>query len=1024
MFTVKRIEEIVRQLSQLRYPVQLPLSGWQMRRSSGESRPAPSDVHTDWQPIPTGSIWGGHNESCTFTARVTIPDQLAGKPVDFCLRTGKEGQWDANNPQFTVYVGGVLRQGFDVNHTALRLTDCAEAGAVYDLFLSAFTGVQNFHLLFQPNLRAVDEAADQLYYDLSVPCQTLRLLQREDSAWIRLADVLTRAVNVLDLRKPGSAAYCNSIAQARQLLARELYDAPGLPESTTRCVGHTHIDVAWLWTLAVTEDKSVRSFSTVLELMRRYPEYIFMSSQPQLYQYVKKNAPEIFEQIKARVAEGRWEPEGAMFVEPDCNLASGEALVRQILVGKGFFRREFGKDNQILWLPDVFGYAAALPQIMKKSGIDYFMTTKISWNEVNKQPYDTFYWKGIDGTKILTHFIPTKDYVMPGTAPDTREFNPYYTTYVGMLAPSQIKGGWQRYQQKQLNSEVLCCYGYGDGGGGPTDWMLENQRRMARGIPGCPQTKPSTALDFFHQLEQDLQGKKVPTWAGELYLEYHRGTYTSMARNKKWNRRAEFALTNAETQGVLAGRLCGLQAPELSEAWEILLRNQFHDILPGSSIYEVYEDSKAEYAKLFKIADGYAQTYLRALADGVGQTIVYNPNGQTLSGLVTLPDAQGRTQVQPTADGCLAWAEAVPAKGYAVQADTAPASGPVCVTPTRVQTPFADLTLNEKGHITAWYDKTARRQLLQPGQSVMLMTYEDKPFQYDNWNLQDYYKEKPWPVEDLLSARVTEEGPLRWALELCWQYQDTRIEQTLWFYGHTPRVDIRFRTDWKEDQVLLKALLPLELNTNEATFEIQYGNVKRSTAVNTSWDAARFEVCHQKWLDLSEGGFGVSLLNDCKYGVSVEENVVGLSLLRSGRYPNPQADREPHEAVYSILPHTGTWQEAGTVAQAYLLNNPLQAVPAQGGGDLPQHFSLVSHDHRNIMVEAVKQAESGEGTVIRFYEFENTRTDVQLRLPDKAGQIWLCSLMEDKQQLLAENTDTVTVPTDPFGIMTILITND
>lgn len=1017
MFAVKRIGEIVHQLDALRFPKTIPLPGWRMQVRPGETRPDSRDLSGSWQEIPEAGIWGGHMEYRVFAGKAVIPEDFAGEYTEFRLVTGKEGEWDAANPQFTVYVNGVLRQGFDVNHTHLCISESAVPGTEYDIFLSAFTGTQNFHLLFDASLRSVDAETEGLYYDLKLPWQSMELLDEQDPAYLELEALLTRAVNALDLRKPHSPAYCRSVAQARAILKEGLYTVPRESFAKVHLIGHTHIDVAWLWTLAVTQDKAVRSFSTVLELMKKYPEYQFMSSQPQLYQYVKKNAPEVYEGIRQRIAEGRWEPEGGMFLEADCNLVSGESFVRQFLYGKRFFRQEFGKDNQILWLPDVFGYSAALPQIMKKSGIRYFMTTKISWNEVNKLPYDSFYWKGIDGTKILTHFSPTRDYVHPKNlgGPDS-----IYTTYTGDITPKQMKGAWQRYQQKNLNKDVLTCFGYGDGGGGPTEEMLEAQRRMTYGIPGCPQTEPDSAISFFRKLEKDLQGKSVPTWTGELYLEYHRGTYTSMARNKKWNRRGEFALTNVESQAVMAGLLTGAAYPDLQEYWEILLRNQFHDILPGSSIWEVYEDSKKEYETLFAYTDAAQHSLLQSIADGVGSTIVWNPNGQTMSGLTTL-EADASGVWQRTADGkYLAWAENIPAKGYAVLENRMPELDAVSISVKEVVTPYAEIQFNDNGHITSWFDRKAGRQLLQEGAcGNVLMTYEDKPFQYDNWNIQDYYKEKAWPVEDLISCTVTEQGPLRYALRMVWNYQDSQITEDLYFYPNTPRVDIHFTTDWKEDQLLLKALFPVEMNTSEATFEIQYGNVKRSTAVNTSWDAARFEVCYHKWMDVSEGGYGVSFLNDCKFGVSVEENVVGLSLLKSGTYPNPVADREHHEATYSVLPHTGSWQEAGTVREGYLLNNPLRACTGTGSAVLPQRYSLVSHDHRNIMVEAVKQAEDSDALIIRLYEFENTRTDVRLHLAQPFRKIWLCNLMEEREILLAENTADISIPVEPFGIITI-----
>lgn len=1039
MFTEQRIEEILKQLSELRYPQRREVSGWRMQKRSGETKPSPHDNPDTWEPVPETGIWGGHLQYVTFAAKVEIPASFAGKQVEFSLLTGKEGEWDATNPQFSVYINGELRQGFDVNHREIRLTSCAVEGECYDIFLSAYTGVQNFHLLFQPSLRTVDPVIDKFYYDLLIPYQVTCLLEQDDTTYLDQIAVLNQTINMLDLRKPGSAAFYESVEQAERYLTEQFYDRPHSPEAVVRCVGHTHIDIAWLWTLSVTEDKAVRSFSTVLELMRRYPEYIFMSSQPQLYQYVKKNAPEIYEQIVKRVEEGRWEVEGGMFVEPDCNLASGESLVRQFLIGKRFFQKEFGRDNVILWLPDVFGYSAALPQIMKKSGIRYFMTTKISWNEYNKMPYDTFYWKGIDGTKILTHFIPTRDYVSATrTFKTNNEFTSAFTTnYNGYIHPCQMKGAWQRYQQKELNREVLCSYGYGDGGGGPTAEMLETQRRLASGIPGCPATKQSTAREFFEQLESDIQGKKTPIWSGELYLEYHRATYTSMARNKRYNRKSEFALTNLESSAVLAQKLCGMPYPkDMQENWEILLRNQFHDILPGSATAEVYEDSEREYKKLLAFTEKEENCRMQAIADGVGKAVVFNQNGQTMSGLVTLSEPGELLCVQKTAEGeYLAWADQVPVKGYTVVKDQWLDCGAVQISTDRVETPGAEICFNKNGHITSWYDKAADRQLLMDGQCAnVLMTYEDKPHQYDNWNLFDYYKEKAWPVEDLVSAEVIEKGPYRYALKFVWQYQDTKIQEVMYFYGNSPRVDVHFTTNWKEDQIFLKALFPLALNTTEATYEIQYGNVKRSTAYNTSWDQARFEVCYHKWMDVSEGGYGVSFLNDCKYGVSVEENVIGLSLIKSGRYPNPTADREYHQAVYSIFPHVGSWREAGVVKEAYLLNNPLRGVVPQtiedgsagttknaGTANLPEEHSLVTHSNRNVMIEVVKKAEDSGDMVVRLYEFENTRCDVELTFAETAKEVWLCDMMEEKQELLAEDVKACKIKAEPFEIITVLV---
>ena len=519
------------------------------------------------------------------------------------------------------------------------------------------------------SLKVLDRKTEKYYYDLEVPYQSARLLNTEDQAYITIIQALNESLNLLDMRKEGSKEYYQSLEKAQEYITKEFYEkyCDGEKSPIIYCVGHTHIDCAWLWTLRVTEDKAVRSFSTVLELMKEYPEYVFMSSQPQLYKYVKKNAPDVYEQIKERVKEGRWEPDGGMFVEADCNIASGEALVRQFVHGQRFFKEEFGVDNEILWLPDVFGYSAALPQILQKCGIPYFMTTKISWNEFNKMPYDTFEWEGIDGSRVLTHFVPTRDYNKAAVEGGTE--TEHFTTYNGYINPSQMKGAWARYSQKYLNEEVLCSFGFGDGGGGPTKDMLENQRRLAKGLPGMPRTKMSTAKEFFHVLDKHVTDKKyLPTWVGELYLEYHRGTYTSMARNKKFNRKAEFAYQNEEMYAMLDAQTAGGAYPEkeLHEGWEVILRNQFHDILPGSSIKEVYDDSKAEYEGIFAQNKALTDATLAHIAAGVKapkhSLVVYNPNSAAAYDLVTFTvpegmeepavyDGETKLAVQKTADG-------------------------------------------------------------------------------------------------------------------------------------------------------------------------------------------------------------------------------------------------------------------------------------------------------------------------------------------------------------------------------------
>lgn len=1002
--------------------------------------------------------------------KIILPACFEGKYVEFCLSTGREGEWDAVNPQFQLFVNQKRIQGMDVNHRTAVLTENGRKEEVFDLELRSYTKYQNRPILLRGEIREVDKEVEELYYDLRVAYQVACLLEKDEENYRKLIAALESACGHLDLRKPHSSDFHKGIKAAKACIMEELYHScNGGVSPVVHCVGHTHIDIAWLWTLDVTRDKAVRSFSTVLELMDRYPEYIFMSSQPQLYQYVKEDAPDVYEKICQRVAEGRWEVEGGMFVEPDCNIPNGESLVRQCLYGIRFFQKEFGKKNHILWLPDVFGYSASLPQIMRKCGLDYFMTTKISWNETNQIPYDTFYWEGIDGTKVLTHFICARDYSSPTRSVRTNNehYSAFTTNYNGYVTPAQIKGAWQRYQQKELNSQILLSYGYGDGGGGPTQEMLETQRRLALGIPGCPRTRQSSAIEFFRELEQEVKGKKrVPQWYGELYLEYHRGVYTSMGRNKRSNRKSEFLLCRSELWSVMANTLLSIpnDRETLLECWEILMRNQFHDILPGSSVAEVYEDSRREYEilsdKLLALEEKLLQTMTDQIAGDRGIVAVFNPNSFQNTDILEIPEPVSRkvssfktggtvSVIQENSDGSRIFLAAdVPAKGYCVfepvdeemaedkkssqvlkqditeqNAAQANLFTEFALVNGEVETKWYHLCFNDKGQFTSIYDKEEGRELLQIGHRAnVLMAYEDKPHDFDGWNIYDYYQERSWEVDHLIRMEVSEKGPLRYAIELEWKYQDSVIEQTIYLYSHTKRIDMKTRVDWKESQTLLKALFPVEIHSKEGTFEIQYGNIKRDLVKNTSWDQARFEVCYQKWMDISEDGYGIGFLNDCKYGVHVQDGTVGFTLIKSGIYPNPQADQEEHLFTYSLYPHQDGWRQGNVPRQAYQLNQPMTAnVKNLEGGNLAKEYSTVSVSAENVIVEVVKPAQDSDDVVVRMYECYNRRTKVTVELPQEIREIYRCNLLEEEERLEAVNEKSFQIEIAPYEILTFKV---
>lgn len=1045
MILIKEREgRLIQNLKELIYSRKYPITQYRMLKT--EERFADVEtVNTDgWEVMTNRQIWGGHRENYYFETVITVPEECEGKILVYELRTGREGDWDALNPQFLAYVNGRIIQGLDVNHRELLLTEDAHGGEKYRILLSAFTGDNNFSLFMDSEYKVLEQEVERYYYDISVPYEVAKLLPKDSTEYIEIIQCINESLNMLDLRKKYSKEFYDSIRRAQEYMTEEFYKKRcGNSRETICCVGHTHIDCAWLWTLRTTQDKAVRSFSTVLELMRRYPEYKFMSSQPQLYDYVKKNAPEIYAQIKERVAEGRWETEGGMWVEPDCNIASGEALIRQFVYGMRFFEEEFHKKNEILWLPDVFGYSAALPQIMKKCGINYFMTTKINWNEFNKMPYDTFMWEGIDGTKVLTHFSPSRDYGKGAVEGGTE--TEHFTTYNAMLNPSQVKGNWQRYSQKELHTDTLMSYGYGDGGGGPTAEMLENCRRLEKGLPGSPRTKQSHALEFFRNLEKTVEGNRyLPKWVGELYLEYHRGTYTSMARNKKFNRRSEFACENLEFYSVLAKELLQMPYPgkELNEVWEIVLRNQFHDILPGSSIREVYEDSREEYEHLLSMTGQMTDDILQMIADLVdakeNDIVIFNPNNAKGMAPVTVPDfciaedadnlalSDGEKEyaLQKIEEGYLAVMN-VPVRGYrtfrVVKRENE--EDGMIRSLQEVDTPYFHVVLNEAGQFTGIYDKSREREIIPKGKVAnRIVTYEDKPHNYDAWDINNYYMEKSWEVNEVSAAQIVENGPVRACIRVERSYLDSKIVQYLYFYSDLDRIDIRNEIDWREEQILVRDYFPVDIHTDEAVFEIQYGNVKRATHSNTMWDFAKFEVCAHKWLDVSEGGYGVSILNDCKYGCSVKDGVIGLTMLKSALYPNPDADKEHHTFWYSICPHENDFGAGHTVEKAYLFNNPpVAAVKRKTGSMLPAQYSYVTIQEDNVVVEVVKQAERSEDTVIRLYECGNRRGKITLTVQKDFKEAWESDMLEKVEKRLKTDGNIIYADIRPYEIKTIVL---
>lgn len=962
-----------------------------------------------WEPFDVSTCFKEIDEHYWFKLNFHTPKAEENQRVLFKAHTTKENAVTATNPQGLVYINGEIVQALDTNHTTVLL----ESDADIELVCYYYTGMLNERSYFVPHILVIDRLIENLYFDVAVPLEAARLLPEGTEDRVKIIKHLEIAMNMIHFNDVYSNSFYSEIREAVEYLRTEFYEKEcGKTDLTVSCIGHTHIDIAWLWTYAQTIEKAQRSFSTVLNLMKQYPEYKFMSSQAILYQYVKDFAPELYEQIKQRVAEGRWEVDGAMWLECDCNLSSGESIIRQIMHGKRFMKEEFGKDSKILWLPDTFGYSAAMPQILKKCGVEQFVTSKISWNDTNTIPHDTFYWEGIDGTEIFTNFINAQRFSGYG------ENAVRTTTYVAQLIPTYILGAYARYRDKEYNNRTMATYGFGDGGGGPTMEMLEYQRRMEKGLPGFPKTKITTACEHLQIVRDNFEKNskllgRTPKWVGELYLEYHRGTYTSIARNKRNNRKSEFAVAKAEFLSSVFASVLNAKYPkeELNQIWKLILLNQFHDVLPGSSIKEVYADSDKQYSALLSDCNDIIESGIGLISKNIntnGGLLVFNSNSYTISSTV---NHNGKTiEVKD-----------IPSFGWKVIPENISCKSDVSVSKKTIENKYYKIIFDNEGCIISFYDKKNCRDIVKPDRKFNeFVIFEDLPRDYDNWEISEYYKSKNWKFGQLISMQPILDGS-RSGICIERKYLSSTFKQNIWLYSELDRVDFETEIDWHEHHQILKTFFPINVYTNKAVYDIQFGNVERNTHQNTSWDAAKFEVSAHKWVDLSDGSYGVSLLNDCKYGYSCIGSDLSLTALKCGTYPNPDADQGLHIFSYSILPHIGDFRTK-TVSEAYAFNQPLDVCKIEKqNGSLPEEFSFVSIDSPNAVVETIKQSEDQEGIVLRVYDAQNANRLINLSFGLSVKKAYVCDMLENIIEEIPVSNDKLTVELKNYEILTLKV---
>ncbi|HEY4386713.1 MAG TPA: glycoside hydrolase family 38 C-terminal domain-containing protein, partial [Ktedonobacteraceae bacterium] len=848
--------------------------------SPREAPPISVDVDDrDWDVIEPDTYWGEWRQDFVLRSHFEIPeDWERDAPVALYLPIGDAG--DFTHPEGLAYIDGTSYAACDRYHREISLEPTWRDGRSHTLALHGWTGLggamggeRGTKLLMRPcAVVQIDQPTRDFIATARVALGVAQELAEAVPARGKLLYALDRAFTILDTREPFGEAFYASVPEAYAALKEGIEQAGAPLDAEVVATGHAHIDVAWLWTLGQTRRKSSRTFHTVLRLMEQFPDYHFTQSQPQLYDYIRQDHPALFEAIKQRVAEGRWETTGGMWVEADCNLSGPESLARQFLLGRSFFKEHFGAgvDTPVLWLPDVFGYAWALPQLIKQAGLKYFFTIKIGWSQYNRLPYDSFWWQGIDGTRVLTHFSPTPE---PGSA--------YASTYNSPVTPAAVMGTWTNFRQKDLGHgdvvpPVLTAFGYGDGGGGPTREMLENLREMAE-FPAVPRTRQGDVGQFFRQLEES-SGSMLPTWNGELYLEYHRGTYTTQSRNKRANRKSEFLLHDAEflaAQAALLNQQYCYPQSELQKAWQLVCLNQFHDIIPGSSINDVYVESQQQYAEIAELGQQVRDTALQAIAEHVvGDILVTNTTSFGRNDLAFWPEqlpagwylqeslTGERVYLQPTEHGT--WIDAGTLASLSIVGLTLAEGEPsqaitgLIATPEALENLYIRIELNSAGDITRVYDKVREREVLPEGAIAnQFQAFEDRPMNWDAWDVDIFYTDKQWLADPATSIRVVEAGPLRATVEIQRRILHSDYTQRISLSYNSPRLDVETQINWIERHILLKVAFPVDILSPVATYEVQWGNVQRPTHHNTSWDWARFETCAMKWVDLSEGDYGV-----------------------------------------------------------------------------------------------------------------------------------------------------------------------
>ncbi|MCT9080867.1 alpha-mannosidase [Streptomyces fulvoviolaceus] len=974
---------------------------------SGEPVAVREGLAAPYRPARVGDRWGPAWSTSWFKVSGTIPAEWAGETVEAVLDLGFSTHSPGFSAEGLVYrADGTAVKALNPRNTWVPVTERADGGEEFTAFIEAAANPVVMHtapdeLTFGPtpvggrapwlgdggdapgeplyrlrrlDLAVLDRNVHELVQDLDVLEQLMHELSGDSPRRWQILQAVGRALDAIDLQDVGGSAEA-----ARALLSPALAAPAHASAHRISAVGHAHIDTAWLWPLRETVRKVARTVSNVTQLMDDHPEFKFVMSQAQQLAWLKEHRPEVYARAQEKAKTGQFLPTGSLWVEPDTNISGGEALVRQFVHGKRFYLEEFGVETEEMWLPDTFGYNAALPQLMKLAGVRWFLTQKISWNTTNKFPHHTFWWEGIDGTRIFSHFPPVD-------------------SYNGELSGAEVAHTVRNFQDKGPANHSLIPFGYGDGGGGPTREMLSRAARL-RDLEGSARIEIERPTDFFERAHAEYEENGgAPVWSGELYLEFHRGTLTSQLATKQGNRRSEHLLREAELWAATATVRHGQPYPyeALDRLWKTVLLHQFHDILPGTSIAWVHREAEETYAAVARELEGLIEVAQRALAGPGNGSVVFNAAPHTRGGVAAFGAAprseSPEAPVAPVPDG----------DGFVLD------NGVIRV------------VVDSRGLITSAYDHAAGREALAPGAvGNLLQLHQDFPNQWDAWDIDVFYRNTVRDLTEAQSVTPTSDG-----VRVVRVFGDSRIEQSLSLPAGSRRLVIDTVVDWHEREKLLKAAFPLDVRAAHSTAEIPFGHVERPTHTNTSWDAAKFEVCAHRFLHVGEPDWGAALLNDSSYGHDVTRDIrpdggttttVRLSLLRAARFPDPDQDQGTHRLGYAFL--IGA-EVSDATREGYHFNLPERAVP--GGSTVAP---LVTVSHEGVVVEAVKLADDRSGDiVVRLYESRGTRARATLTTVFPLASVTATDLLErplDDPTSHRRADDGVEVTLRPFQILTL-----